>query len=120
MDLALNNAGDLDLTPSGELVLLDGIDAIAQHIRIRLRFFLGEWFLDQRVGIPYFQQLLGQKPNETAVKSIFRAAILSTPGIESISEMSVDFDGSTRRLGIAFTAITTGEETLTFDEELVL
>lgn len=117
-DLKLTTAGDLDIS-SGDYELIDGINAIAQDVKIRLRFFLGEWFLDTRIGVPYFTKILGQKPRENVVRSILRQAILTTPGVLEVSSMSIDFEGAPRRLDVAFTA-TTDEGPLTFDERLIL
>ena len=39
-DLKLTPAGDLALAPEGDVIITN---SIAQAIRIRLRWFLGEW-----------------------------------------------------------------------------
>lgn len=44
MDLKLDIASDDIDVSTGDLVLVEGTDAIIQHLQIRLRFFLGEWF----------------------------------------------------------------------------
>lgn len=121
MDLQVDTTtGDLALS-NNDLVLLDGIQAVAQHIRIRLRFFLGEWFLDSEVGLPYYQQILKKNPNENIVRSVLRKAILTTPGVQEISSFSFEFEGSTRVLTVNFVAkITDSDEPLVFDEELVI
>jgi len=66
---------NLKVSVSGELVLEAGSaalvsgrtsestrEAIAQAARCRLRTFLGEWFLDSSIGVPWFEQVLGVKP----------------------------------------------------------
>lgn len=106
--------GDLKLT-NGQLTLVGGHvfaptevspedfqKAVAQHLLIRLRFFLGEWFLDTEEGIPYFQQILEKGVDLEAVNSIYRRVILSTPGIESINFLTLDLDGATRVLTPSF------------------
>ena len=55
--IKLNSDGDLDFS-SGGLELLEGVDEIVQKLDTRLQFFLGEWFLDQRLGIPYYEDIL--------------------------------------------------------------
>ena len=102
MDLKLDASGDLDFE-DGDLVLVDGTDAIAQDCRVRLRFFLGEWFLDTRLGVPWFQKILGQKPRLNAVRDILQRAALTTPGLLSLSDFSLDYEGATRRLSVSFT-----------------
>ena len=119
MDLKIDTStGDVAIE-NGELVLLDGSEAIAQHLRVRLQFFLGEWFLDRRIGVPYYQKLLGQKPNTTTVKALMRQVIAATPGIETINDLTVDYDGATRVLSISFRS-ETSEGPLDFSEELII
>ena len=102
--------GDLDgLLPFAELELdeatwdmkvppniIKGVPAIAQRLRVRLQFFLKEWFLDQRQGMPYFEAILIKNPDITLVQSIFRRAILATPGVLAIAKMRTALDNATR------------------------
>ncbi len=109
VDFKLDNFGDLDLS-ANDIELIDGSDAIAQHLLIRLRLFRGEWFVDQRVGIPYYESILLKAPNLIAVRGIFRAAIVSTPGVEQIERFDLDFDPSVRELQIDFSVKLAGED----------
>lgn len=109
------DTGDLDLS-SGTVRLVDGADEIAQKIRIRLRFFLGEWFLDTRLGVPWFQKVLGKKRKKAIVDVYIKRVVLTTPGVQSIDSFSMTFDGVTRKLSVSFTCVTTAGEVLTFDD----
>lgn len=102
MDLKLDSNGDLAIE-DGDLVLIDGVEAIAQDCEVRLKFFQGEWFLDQRLGVPWFQKILGHKPRLNAVSQIIQKAILTTPGILAITDFALDYEGATRTLSISFT-----------------
>ena len=108
-DFGLNSSGELDLA-TGDLVLIDGADAVAQQLKIRLRFIQGEWFLDQRVGIPYYSQIWVKNPNLPLVATIYRRAILSTPGVESVERLDYDFSASTREYRLDFSAKLEGED----------
>lgn len=119
MDLALDpQTGDL-LLESGNLRLTSGLDAIAQDVTIRLRFFLGEWFLDTRVGVPYFQEILVKNPNIPRVTQLLRQVVQETPGVTSVDRFDFSFDAATRKASVAFTASTTAGQ-LTYDQELIL
>lgn len=118
MELKLTSETDLDLS-TGNLVFIDGLEAIRQDINIRLRFFKGEWFLNTEVGIPYFQKILGQKPRLNVIRDIYRTAILGTPGILAITALTVDFDRSSRKVSISFRA-TTSEGPLEYKKEFIL
>jgi len=120
MDLKLDTTGDLALTAElDDLVLVDGADAIAQDVSTRLKAFQGEWFLDTRVGMPYFQKILGQKPRLSVLQSIFRDAVLSTPGVNSINDLVLDYVGETRVLSISFRCDTV-EGPLEYKEEFII
>jgi hypothetical protein len=105
--------GDLDLT-GHRLNLTTGEEAIEQNLRIRLRFFLEEWFLDTRLGIPYFREVLIKNPNMLLVQSIFRNAILTTTGISTVNTLTSELDKSTRSLSLYFTATMDTGATLTY------
>lgn len=118
-DLKLDANGDLEIGPDGDLIIVRGLDAIMQHLRIRLQFFRGEWFLDTRLGIPYFEEVLRKAPDLNVVQSIIRDAITTTPGVISITEFSLDYDGVTRSLSLDGKALTT-EGVLTFSEIFII
>ncbi len=118
-DLKLDTAThDIEIQ-NGDLVILDGIEAIRQDLLIRLQFFAGEWFLDARIGMPYYQRVLGQKPNESVVRTLFRQAILATPGVVAINDLDVSYDGATRSLAVIFRA-TTEDGPLVFEAEFII
>lgn len=113
-------AGDIDIT-TGDLILASGNESVAQHVLIRLRLFAGEWFLDTRVGLPYYDQVLIKSPDNKAVRAIITQAILTTPGIEALESFEMDFDGVTRTMSVSFVArLTNSTDPLVFDEELII
>lgn len=92
-------AGDLRLTNHQFTFTTPRSDeAIAQKLRNRLRFFLGEWFLDERQGLPFFKSVLVKNPDRRVIKSIFREAIRTTAGVTSVDklELTVAADRSAR------------------------
>lgn len=118
-DIAINpTTGDLQIL-NGDLSLTSGSSGIAQNLRIRLNFFKGEWFLDATQGMPYFQNVLVKQPNSQAIRAIFRKAILTTPGVTSVSNLELDLDNSLRKLSVSFEAETI-EGPLSFDEDFVI
>ncbi len=96
-DDAFLNVNDLELT--------SGIDAKIQHMKQRLRTFLGEWFLDLRVGVAYFQQIMVKNPNPAVVDSIFKKTIINTPGTQQLTLFDLGI-GTDRQLTLSFKAIT--------------
>lgn len=103
-DLLLGADDDL-ATAFGDLVLSGGAQAVAQAARATCRFFRGEWYADEDVGIPYWTDILGEKnPNLTAIRAVFRTALLATPGIATVPTIQLALAGSTREGSLTFSA----------------
>jgi hypothetical protein len=111
MDLSNGSTdfGDI-LIENNDLVMVTGKEAIKQDIVQRLRTFLGEWFLDNTIGVPYYQQILVKNPNQSNIDAIFINVILSTPGVTQLSEYSFKPNYTIRQLEIDFIAQTTDGE----------
>ena len=107
-------AVDLDLS-GHRLNIVDGDDAIEQHLLIRLKFFLNEWFLDSRVGVPYFRDILVRNPNIDLIRNIYKTTILDTPGIKSLESIELDIDTATRTLNLSFSCTLDSGTVLTYD-----
>jgi hypothetical protein len=118
MDLKLDSDHDLAIE-NDTLVLVDGIDAIRQELDIALQFFLNEWFLDTRLGLPYYEKILGKKPRINVIKGVFRDAILQVNGVNSIFDLNIDFSAATRILSVEFRAGTVEGE-LTYNKEFIV
>lgn len=119
MDLKISGGSDL-VVDNGDLVLVDGVESISQHLRIRLRFFKGEWFLDERIGLPFYDSILVKRPNLDVVRSILREAIVTCPGVEALETLDLDFDATTRQLSVELVAVAEGEGLFTFTEQLIV
>ncbi len=102
----LSGFGDLVLE-GGDLVLVDGKEAILQHVLQRLRIFLGEWFLDTSIGLPYFQQILVKNPDQGKIDALFMNQIQGTPGVTLLNSYSASVDTLKRVLTIKFSCETT-------------
>jgi hypothetical protein len=118
MDIAIDPlTGDMMLGSTGDAVTLTGRDAIAQHVRVRLAFVLGEWHLDQREGVPYFEQIWIVGADLAVVEEIFRTTIRTTPGIASVRTLKLEHDRQTREIRITeCEAVTTDGESIGPDD----
>lgn len=104
---------DLDLS-SNNIELIEGLDEIAQKLRTRYLFFLGEWFLDLREGIPYYEKIFVKPFNQTDVNSILREVAETTPGVAEVTQFDAPFDSTTRQLAVSFTGKSDSGEPLDF------
>jgi len=74
-------AWDLVLTSDGNIALADDPYSRAQDAASAIRTFIGECWYDTRIGIPYFQNILGQLPSIQYVQNSVEQAALTVPGI---------------------------------------
>jgi hypothetical protein len=110
IDLAIDPAtGDLAFDDLGELVLVDGADAVAQEIQTRLRWWRGEWFLDTSRGAPYLESILVKGVTEATVRAILKGEIEAVPGVARVRSMVVSIDRATRYATITSLEVDTTE-----------
>lgn len=92
---------DLLLDPlTNDLIFVNGTptvtqtqsEIVAQRLKIKLQTFLGEWFLDRTIGVPYFQQILGKGRSKQAIDVIFQNIIANDEGVIEIREFSSSLD----------------------------
>ncbi len=108
--------GDLDLS-GFDLKIVTGKEAIAQRLRIRLRFFYSEWYLDRTFGIPYYQSVFQKPANAAILDAVFKDAILDTPGVLRLTRFTLDIDTARRELSVVF-SVETEDGEVTIEEEL--
>lgn len=108
------SAKDFALSASKQLVLVTDPDQqAAQKLGNLFLFFLGEYFLDTRLGVPFIQAVLGVKtPSLRVVKQLFTNVILSVPWISSVNGITLQLSKA-RRLAFAFSAQTQSGATIT-------
>lgn len=90
--------------PGADLQLIGDGPGLQQAVNIALKFFLGEWFLDQSVGVPWFQDIFIKNPNPAAIQAIIRSTILAVPGITSVSNVTISSPGQARSIKISWAA----------------
>ena len=114
MNILLDENGDWAVTDN-QLQLVTGVEEIAQIVATRLKFYLGEWFMDVRKGVPWFSKILKKGANPSEVEAILTQAIVDSPGIITLNEATFSLDNQTRRLTVEFNALST-EGILNFSE----
>lgn len=94
MDIKLNAlTGDIAFTNGLDIVVTQE-EEIQQRLLIRLRTFLGEWFINTSYGVPYFQQILGKGRKKATVDGIMQEQILADGSVTELvsftSELNAD------------------------------
>lgn len=104
LDLKLDETiGDI-LVEGTDLALVAGVAEVAQHLRVGLALFRGDWYLDEQSGVPYYQQILISAPNTRAIETVFRQSILSDDDITGLPVFEMDIDRRGRQLAVRFVA----------------
>lgn len=114
MDILLSPDGDLFLTEKGDISL---VESVAQKIKIRLRWWLGEWRWDEDEGLPYRDDLFIKNPDTDGFEMAVREKIFEIDEITEVKDVSVTYDRKTRVGKIKFEALT---DTETIKEEVVI
>lgn len=90
---------DLHLDAAGNLVMVQDAYAIGQHIRQRLMFWKGEWFLDLDAGVDWKNEVFARRPEQKDfADAVIKREIATTPGVVSIDEYVSRYDRATRGL----------------------
>jgi len=101
---------DLVFDDSGRAIL---VEDLAQRVACRLRTFMGEHWLNPEIGVPWFEEFLGQKnPNLSVCRSLLLTVIQGVPGVTAVTSLDLGFAKNTnsRVLEVRFTV--TGTDSL--------
>lgn len=90
----LDSTGDYTLGLGTQNFLTDA-DAVAQAIKTNLLLLQGEWWEDTSIGLPLFQNILGQSGSLDSQKSVdllVRTKILNTSGVIDILSYTSSYE----------------------------
>src|SRR5580658_3782864 len=104
---------DLCLDASGNIALAQPPYALAQDVASAIKTFLGEVYYDTTLGIPYFQQILGQTPPISVFQAYMVAAALTVPGVVSSTCVIQSFQDRTVTGQVQFTDTSGNTQTVT-------
>ena len=107
----LNENNDIYVDNTGNLALIYNADQLIQAIKTRLWFFLGEFFLDNTVGFPWYELVLKKNVNTSNIESRIKLEISNTPGFGDLTFFSMDYEPANRTLFVQFRGTINGEET---------
>lgn len=93
---------DLALDASGSLRLARREDAVAQHVRQRLKTFVGEWVYDLEAGLPWLPgnrtgfAIFDRPFQQGLADAVVKAAVLGTAGVIEITGYESRVDRASR------------------------
>lgn len=79
MDIKLDEDGDISLVNGDAQTTSIGAEDLAQRLRIRLNTFQGEWFMDNTLGIDWWNRVMGKNRSKMVVDALIQDAILKEP-----------------------------------------
>jgi len=105
--------GDIDVDVLGQVRLTRGLrEEVSQRLATSLQFFLGEWFLDTRLGVPYYRDVLVRAPDMGAIKALLSDVVVADPGVEALIRMDLRLERETRVLMVDCEAVLRSGEAL--------
>lgn len=97
---ALDANGDYTFGRSQGNFLVNSPTLVGQLVLTRLKLLQGEWFLDETIGTPWNQVILGYG-TKAARDAAVRTQVLNTPGVTGIATFSSVQDNATRGYSVA-------------------
>lgn len=88
MDIQLDSNGHILLTTNGLSLVNDRALLVAQRLSVRLRTYLGEWFLDTTMGIDWFADVLLKNVSKQTVDSILQNELIKDRFVVKIKTFS--------------------------------
>lgn len=104
--------GDLAFDSNRELSMIDGLDEIAQSLFIIVQTRLGEFYLDENVGLDQSAILTKQFDEDVAHDAIVEA-LMEDDRVEEVTD--IQFIQTGRTLSISFSVKTTTGDPVTVD-----
>lgn len=101
-DIPLDDSGDLPTFWSNTIT---GLDLIKQRIRTRLRWFLGEWILNQTQGIDFITWVTTKPPPLQTILLKTIEEIETIPGVARFENAEVEYTLATKAVTVTGTVV---------------
>lgn len=113
IDLALDSTDNLTLDANQELSLVTEGSEVAQAVKIALRAWRGEYFLDLGFGVNYLGKIFTKPFNQNEAQREIRRVLRDIEGVRSVKDIAITYDFDTRQLACTIDIYTTyGLETV--------
>lgn len=107
VDLKLDASNDIELDENFDLLLVTGVDEVAQHMTTQLKTPRGGDPIETRFGLPFFELILIKAPDLGAITSVIRGTIAGRADVISVPKYEQTFQEAARKLVVEFEAETT-------------
>jgi len=113
-DFLMDANGDLAAV-GGDFATVAGAEAVPQGIKVRVRSFLGEIYLDEAQGIDYLGTVLEKGTDPLVARELVAEAIVDTPDVTSVVGAEIVVDAA-RQATVNYQATTIYSEVPAVDQ----
>ena len=92
------------------------LEYLQQKVRSVLSIFLGEWYLDTSLGLPYIPATDGKIAHRSILESRAQTKIMAINGIRKLNSFTTEYDPRERTFSIRFIAETDAGDLLEMEE----
>jgi hypothetical protein len=89
-----------------------GANYVANRVNWEIRFFLGEWFMDQNAGVPWVRDVFRRGIVADVVSAVLRRTLLNTPGVLRVRSISVLPGAQPRSMIVRYSFVSTDGSTV--------
>lgn len=93
--MKVNEVNDLAIDEFGNLVMIEDVAAVEQDVRLNTLMRTGENIFDTKAGVDYFRYIFAPQQDYDEARRSLSTAILSSPSVLSIDQLSLTIDGET-------------------------
>lgn len=108
---------------NGDFVTVTGDECILQCLKIHLKMWLEDWFLNAEEGVDFLGTVMEKPYNLSKIESEYKRVILSTQGIKKIISYNQTITNQGKDgdlLTITFTALTENNTVISDTQEIKL
>lgn len=102
-DFLIQN-GDIVIEDGKDLAFVEGDAAIAQHIRLKLKLQLGEWFLDTNEGTDWDGEVFGLGKTDEQIETEIDRSVRGVLGVTNVTLIEITRDRAQRTVSITVNA----------------
>jgi hypothetical protein len=96
------------------------LEYMAQKVRCAISLFLGEWYLNKNIGIPYIPTTMEKIDHRPMLETALQVTISGVKGIKRLMSFSTTYNERNRTLQVNFIAQCDNGENLEMNDEVSL
>lgn len=98
----------------------NNLEYMAQKVRCAISLFLGEWYLNKNIGIPYIPTTMEKVDHRSMLETALQVTISGVKGIKRLMSFATTYDEHNRTLRVNFIAQCDSGENLEMNDEVSL